>query len=740
MSESCADSNNQIPEKARFCKKCCDYLPIAEFPANANVCKKHDYLGTQTERWCHANTGNGKSDLGEIPESFVDFTGIEPYLPDSMETYEDMKQDFELTNAKILHPAMIVFLNKKEKYVRLTMNMCKDSYGHLQCKTKIKGKWEIKQFINIWLKDKNIRVFDKLVFEPPPLVCNKCNFNMWTPFKIAKEPLIVTERDYWKEYCQYLKNLLGDEKIVKYVLARYAFRLINPAVRTHVVLIISGIEGDGKNRMLAPLYNIMEGYTCELSSAKRLYDTHSMFESQKLFIMVSEAVGVANFENSEILKTRATEPTLYVNPKGVQAFKLDNLCDYDMTTNNQNVVKLTDDSRRRFLQIKTTSYYLNNVEFFNDYIVNIENNPIALRQIYNGMINFDYKAVVPSLNFQDNRYKPTTNIEAHVRQQTRNKIIWFLEDWVKVNLDCKRNDNEKYTNDALFKMYIKWCDESRVKMDYNKISFGMKFSVLMKKQLNTGGFSCVKKDNSHSTTTLCFSEFVRYFKNLNGFELKQSIVDEDTETNSTMKRKAPHSIHSCNSAFAGEISVRDLKTTILTYVQTPKKVAKVMGCLKSQLQAPFEKNTEINLEEQETGTNSKIYKHKRIRSVVSSGLHRAGCVKNGKTLKYLGANSYDMVIDHIQKKIDYYNAQHVGKKQMSFENIELDHIKPVQRFALEMSHYKNLQPLFKKANLSKSAKWTDIDETFWRANIQHQHDFTDIYMGTELDPSENSVQ
>jgi len=52
MSESCADSNNQIPEKARFCKKCCDYLPIAEFPANANVCKKHDYLGTQTERWC----------------------------------------------------------------------------------------------------------------------------------------------------------------------------------------------------------------------------------------------------------------------------------------------------------------------------------------------------------------------------------------------------------------------------------------------------------------------------------------------------------------------------------------------------------------------------------------------------------------------------------------------------------------------------------------------------------------
>jgi len=149
-----------------------------------------------------------------------------------------------------------------------------------------------------------------------------------------------------------------------------------------------------------------------------------MFEAQHLFVLINEATGVANFENSEILKTRVTEPTLFVNPKGIPAFVIDNLCDYDMTTNNQNVVKLTDDSRRRFLQIESTSHYLNNVEFFNDYRENIETNPIALRQIYNGLINFDYKAVVPSLNFQDIRYKPTTSVETHVRQQNREKIIW----------------------------------------------------------------------------------------------------------------------------------------------------------------------------------------------------------------------------------------------------------------------------------------------------------------------------
>ena len=286
----------------------------------------------------------------------------------------------------------------------------------------------------------------------------------------------------------------------------------------------------------------MRGYTCMLSSAKQLYNAHSKYELQNLFVLVNEASGVDDFENSEILKTRAKEPTLHVNPQKNQSFEINNLCDYDMTTNNQNVVKPTDDSRRRFLQIETTSYYSKNTDFFTDYCDNIENNPIALRQIYNGLITFDYKSVVPSLNFQDVRYKPTTSIEDHVRQSNRDKIIWFFEDCVKDHLHAKCNGDAKYTNDALFKMYIKWCEDARVKMDFNKISFGMRVTVVMKKQLNTAGFLCIKKDTSNSMTTLCFSEFIRYFKNLNGFDLQQAQASSKEHPTHDQK-------HTCNSTF-----------------------------------------------------------------------------------------------------------------------------------------------------------------------------------------------
>ncbi len=65
-----------------------------------------------------------------------------------------------------------------------------------------------------------------------------------------------------------------------------------------------------------------------------------------------------------MLKARITEHKLSVNPKGIQPYSIDLLCDYDMTTNNRNVVKITDDSIRRFFQVETTDYYRNNATFF----------------------------------------------------------------------------------------------------------------------------------------------------------------------------------------------------------------------------------------------------------------------------------------------------------------------------------------------------------------------------------------
>jgi len=435
-------------------------------------------------------------------------------------TYNAMKSQFESKHAKILYPPMIVFDNDG-KYDTMKITSAKEAYTHLKCKVSTFDKktkktiWETKAFIDLWLKDANMRVYNKIVFKPSPLIAKNDEFNIWDGLSISTQPLVKTERNFWEEYKTYLTNILGDQKICDYILARYAYRLVNPANRTNVILIICGGEGDGKNRLLAPIYKILDNYATSLDTAKKLYETHSTYEYRKLFLVVNEAGGIANFENSEILKTRATEPTINVNPKGIQPYEIDNMCDYDMTTNNYNVVKITDDSTRRFLQIETTSHYRNNYEFFNDYIENIENNPIALRQIYEGLINFDYKAIVPSLNFQDIRYKPASIVNEDVKSSNRDKFILFLEDWIRDMKNANSNDTMTYKNDTLFNMYKTWCSQGSFKDELNKHQFGMKVNQISKKQLNIKGLVCITKCPSNSKTTIDIDNLIKYFKTIN---------------------------------------------------------------------------------------------------------------------------------------------------------------------------------------------------------------------------------
>jgi len=435
-------------------------------------------------------------------------------------TYNAMKAQFESKHAKILYPPMIVFDNDG-KYDTMKITSAKEAYTHLKCKVSTFDKktkktiWETKAFIDLWLKDANMRVYNKIVFKPSPLIAKNDEFNIWDGLSISTQPLVKTERNFWEEYKTYLTNILGDQKICDYILARYAYRLVNPANRTNVILIICGGEGDGKNRLLAPIYKILDNYATSLDTAKKLYETHSTYEYRKLFLVVNEAGGIANFENSEILKTRATEPTINVNPKGIQPYEIDNMCDYDMTTNNYNVVKITDDSTRRFLQIETTSHYRNNYEFFNDYIENIENNPIALRQIYEGLINFDYKAIVPSLHFQDIRYKPASIVNEDVKSSNRDKFILFLEDWIRDMKNANSNDTMTYKNDTLFNMYKTWCSQGSFKDELNKHQFGMKVNQISKKQLNIKGLVCITKCPSNSKTTIDIDNLMKYFKTIN---------------------------------------------------------------------------------------------------------------------------------------------------------------------------------------------------------------------------------
>ena len=294
--------------------------------------------------------------------------------------------------------------------------------------------------------------------------------------------------------------MFENKECVEYILSRYAFRVQNPGLRTKVCVIYYGVEGTGKSTFIETIYKVFGKFIVFIDKAKKIYENHSTFEKEKIFICVNEASGTDNFENSEVLKTRITESKLYINPKGIQAYEIDNLCDYDMTTNNINVVKITDDSERRWFQTEVSNYFANNIDFFIDYNDNILSNDIAIKQIYEGLKQYDWKSVVKSGNFQDKNFKPITAITKCVKESNRDKLIYFFKDIIN---DYTSDDlpNIDLNNRELFDMWNDWCSKYKIKMELNNIQFGIKTTQLRNKVKSKTGEDFIIKD-SHSNNTI----------------------------------------------------------------------------------------------------------------------------------------------------------------------------------------------------------------------------------------------
>jgi len=437
-------------------------------------------------------------------------------VPDDLKSYEDFKSEFELTHAKITHPPSIYTIDDDKDEMQ-NFKSARDSYGHLKCyitKSVIKNKKTkiVKnpiQFVHQWIIDKDVKLYKRITWKPPPLISNDCDFNTWKPFDISSITLEKSNRNYYKEFLTFCENLFESKEVMDYLLARYAFKLQNPGLRTNVCVVYYGEEGGGKSMFVNTIYKLFGKCAIQIDKAKRLYESHSTFEKEKCFICVNEAGGCANFENSEVLKTRITEDKLYINPKGVQPYEIDNLCDYDMTTNNINVVKITDSSTRRWFQHECSSYYLGNVKFFNDYIKNILENTNAIRHIYDNLMAYDWKNVAKSGNFQDATCKPETSITKTVKECNRDKLLYFYK-YIIDDFACNDSGVVTYYNQDLFKLWVNWCSNCKINLEMNNIQFGIRTTQLNKRIKAKTGTDFIIKD-SHGKNTLTSSVFREYY-------------------------------------------------------------------------------------------------------------------------------------------------------------------------------------------------------------------------------------
>jgi len=125
--------------------------------------------------------------------------------------------------------------------------------------------------------------------------------------------------------------------------------------------------------------------------------------------------------------------------------------------------------------------------------------------------------------------------------------------------------------------------------------------------------------------------------------------------------------------------------------------------------------------------NLSLFLVNKNRANVNRCLKSSSLNKTKSSIKYLGcSNNYFK--DYFKKKMDLWNENNEIK--MKWDNIHIDHIKPVSVFNLgdedelnKCCNYTNFQPLLIEDNLRKNNKWTDEDEVYWNENIINKEHF-----------------
>jgi hypothetical protein len=124
---------------------------------------------------------------------------------------------------------------------------------------------------------------------------------------------------------------------------------------------------------------------------------------------------------------------------------------------------------------------------------------------------------------------------------------------------------------------------------------------------------------------------------------------------------------------------------------------------------------------------------KRVRTATRHCFAHVARRKDARTLALLGCSPVRFKAFIVRKMLRWNAAaKRNATKRMTWQNIHLDHIRPVcsMRSTLDpdVLHYTNFQPLLAEHNLSKGARWGPADEAFWRAHVRGNPHFEDIYM------------
>ena len=389
-------------------------------------------------------------------------------------SYLNMKSEFELYHFKNVDSGTYYELYKDKNEFRVrSQAKLKESYCHMSYLTFTKSSWIEVSFIDKWIKDKDIRKYDRVDLYPPPLKCPETHFNLWTGFEIENTKITEDDEKELKDDFQIVLNhfrLLfsdtdtDDDLNYQYVMNYFANMIQKPGIKPEVAIILKSLEGLGKELAYNFFVRIFGEKYCFITQNIEQYifgefnpfcEGKILFAFDEMNIKVSKGI-------EEKIKAFITSKNITINNKGLSPYQTGNFNHCLFFTNRDLPVPVSD-SDRRFNCVDASKKHVPKIEYYIK-LGDLLNNDKIIRML------FDYFMKIDISQFNVKKI-PSSEFANDLKTLSRSPEINFIIDFFSTT------DVLQIVARELFEEFISWlvCNNT-TENRYNttKIGFGIK--------------------------------------------------------------------------------------------------------------------------------------------------------------------------------------------------------------------------------------------------------------------------
>ncbi len=433
--------------------------------------------------------------------------------------FEEVKDDLYTTQKRQLEQH-VCKINMPPCYIHSKdgkTNILK--FGDL--KEYAKGKYKkirneegkLKNFIDIWSEDMNLKNYEKIVFDPKEE--NKEDYNLYKGFNF--EPI----EDYKEDniFFKLCRHVINNDDLYDYFLDWVASIIQKPWKKTNnAIIFFSDTKGVGKDSIIFCLSKIFNEYYGILNSIEDLEKNFNSHLTNKLLIYGEEITSKARNFNDK-LKAVITRTSCILEKKGVDAIKLDDYSNFIFSTNNENSFKVEEGCRRLcFINCKEERLIDSNIDpkEYYKYIDNKEN----IRNIYSCLLNRKIKfniGVDPP---------PMSNYKKTLLYENKPAYIQYL-----YKTEARDLTGFKYSSKELYMNALNYAKKNFLNSSFTSQKCGKIMKEIFKDYIKKQ--SCMVYD-FRSVSTNDFNKILYnydkdYFKYINNID--KFIEEEEPENN-----------------------------------------------------------------------------------------------------------------------------------------------------------------------------------------------------------------